>query len=156
MTTSVTAHQRCADDGNLKPTRSAASTSVSDRGPLGASVGGSVDVRVSVTLALSVDGLTIRAAFIAGLAIVALLLTGWRKPARAESRSPRGPLGRSSPGAVVEHYDTPHYRRPGIIRRVFALAASGGIGVLSGILIAIMTSFAIAISVIWLTNLLQK
>jgi hypothetical protein len=111
---------------------------------------------VSVTLALSVDGLTIRAAFIAGLAIVALLLTGWRKPARAESRSPRGPLGRPTSGVVVDHFDTPQYRRPGIVRRLFALAASGGIGVLTGILLAIVTSFAIAIAVIRLTNLLQQ
>lgn len=139
--------------------RSAASAWVSWRtsaAPIGGSGGGSVDVRVSVTLALSVDGLTIRAAFIVGLAIAALLLTGWRKPARAESRSPRGSTGRSSSGTVVDHYDTPQYRRPGIIRRVLALAASGGIGVLSGVLLAIVTSFAIAISVIWLTNLLQQ
>ena len=111
---------------------------------------------MSVTLALSVDGLTVRAAFIAGLAIVALLLTGWRKPARAESRSPRGPSGRAPGGVAVEHFDTPVYRRPGALRRVLALMASGGISVLTGVLLAIMTSFAIAIAVIWLTNLLQQ
>jgi len=111
---------------------------------------------VSVTLALSVDGLTIRAAFIVGLAIFALLLTGWRKPARAESRSPRGPLTRPSNAVVVDHYDTPQYRRPGIIRRILALIASGGIGILTGVLLAIVTSFTVAISVIWLTNLLQQ
>jgi len=124
--------------------------------PDGVSGGGSVDVRVSVTLALSVDDLTIRAAFIVGLAIVALVLTGWRKPARAEARSPRGPLTRPTNGVVVDHYDTPQYRRPGIIRRILALAASGGIGILAGVLLAIVTSFAIAIAVIWLTNLLQQ
>jgi hypothetical protein len=111
---------------------------------------------VSVTLALSVDGLTVRAAFIAGLAIVALLLTGWRKPARAEPRSPRGASGRPASGIVVDHLDAPLYRRPGVVRRVLALLASGGIGVLTGVLLAIVTSFAIAISVIWLTNLLQQ
>jgi hypothetical protein len=111
---------------------------------------------VSVTLALSVDGLTIRAAFIAALAIVALLLTGWRKPARAESRSPRGPLQRDGVGIVVEHLDTPRYRRPGPIRRVLAALASGGIGVLTGVLTAIAISFAVAVAVIWLTNLLQR
>jgi hypothetical protein len=111
---------------------------------------------VSVTLALSVEGLTVRAAFIAGLAIVALLLTGWRKPARAESRSPRGPLRRDASGIVVDHYDTPLYRRPGPIRRVFAAVASGGIGLLTGVLAAIVVSFAIATAVIWLTNLLQQ
>jgi hypothetical protein len=111
---------------------------------------------VSVTLALSVDGLTIRAAAVAALAIVALLLTGWRKPARAEPRSPRGPVARPTPAIAVEHFDTPPYRRPGVIRRVLALVASGGIGVLTGVLTAIVTSFAIAIAVIWLTNLLRQ
>lgn len=91
-----------------------------------------------------------------GLAIVALVLTGWRKPARAEPRSPRGPLQRERVGIVVDHDDAPLYRRPGIVRRVLALAASGGIGVLSGVLIAIVTSFAIAYAVIKLTDLLTQ
>jgi len=111
---------------------------------------------VSVTLGLSVAGLTARAAFVAGLAIAALLLTGWRKPARAEPRSPRGAGDRAAAGVVVEHHDTPLYRRPGPIRRVLAAAASGGIGVLSGVLGAIVIAFGIAFAVIWLTNLLQQ
>ncbi|MDJ0768675.1 MAG: hypothetical protein QNJ12_07770 [Ilumatobacter sp.] len=93
---------------------------------------------------------------IAGLAITALLLTGWRKPARAETRSPRGPLRRESAGFAVEHIDAPAYRRPGPVRRLLALAASGGIGLLTGVLTAIVLSFAVAIAVIWLTNLLQR
>ena len=95
------------------------------------------------------DGLTVKAAFIAVLATVALLLTGWRKPARAEHRSPRGT------GFTVEHLDAPPYRRPGPIRRLLAVIASGGIGVLTGTLIAIITSFSIAAAVIWMTNLLR-
>ena len=102
------------------------------------------------------DGLTVRAAFIAVLAIVALLLTGWRKPARAESRSPRGPNRRDLAGVVVDHHDAPLYRRPGPVRRVLALVASGGIGVVTGVLTAIIVSFSIAFAVIWLTNLLQQ
>lgn len=156
-TTSGHVHRRCTRDGRARPDRSAASAFVSTRpcrSPSGASLGGSVDVRVSVTLALSVDGLTIRAAFIAGLAIVALLFTGWRQPARAESRSPRGPLRREAPVVPVEHFDTPTYKRSGIVRRLLALAASGGIAILTGVLIAIITSFVIALAVIWMTNLL--
>ena len=90
------------------------------------------------------------------MAILALLLTGWRKPARAEPRSPRGPSRRETPGIVVEHFDTVPYKRPGPIRRLLALVASGGIGVLTGVLVAIILSFSIAIAVIWLTNLLQQ
>jgi hypothetical protein len=121
---------------------------------------------VSVTLALSVEGLTVKTAIIAGLAIAALLLTGWRKPARAEPRSPlrRSPPGQPFPqtrqqtrqGILVEHLDTPIYHRPGPIRRVLALGASGGLGVLIGLLSAIVISFTVAFAVIWLTNLLQR
>lgn len=111
---------------------------------------------MSVTLALSLDGLTVRAAIIAVLAIVALLLVGWRKPARAEPGSPRGSARRDAAGVVVDHFDTPLYRRPGPIRRALALVASGGIGVLTGVLAAIIVSFTVAIAVIWLTNLLQQ
>ena len=162
-TTAGIAHQRWCREPVDKPRRSAASAAVSGRdiaGPDEASGGGSVDVRVSVTLALSVEGLTIRAALILGLAIAALLLTGWRKPARAEARSPRGVVGtagsRPTVGVTVDHTDAPRYRRPGVIRRVFALAASSGIGVLTGIVTAIVFSFAIAIAVIWMTNLLER
>lgn len=48
------------------------------------------------------------------------------------------------------------YRRPGIVRRVLALATSGGIAVLIGVLSAIITAFAVASAVIWMTNLLQQ
>jgi hypothetical protein len=116
---------------------------------------------VSVTLALSVDGLTIKAAIIAGLAIAAMLLTGWRKPARAESHSPRAEsksatLRHQRQGILVEHLDAPPYRRPGPVRRALAIVASGGIGLLTGVIVAIVLSFAVALAVIWMTNLLQR
>jgi hypothetical protein len=103
-----------------------------------------------------VDGLTIRAAFVAGLATVALLLTGWRQHARAEPRSPRGPLRRETEGFQVVHHDAPLHHRPGVIRRVLAAVASGGIGVLTGVLVAIITSFAVAVAVIRMTDLLRR
>ena len=124
---------------------------------------GNVGIGVSVTLALSVSGITVRATLIAGLAIVALLLTGWRKPARAEPRSPRGVIERGlciaavrRPGVVVDHVDAPEYHRPGPVRRLLAAVASGGIGLLFGVLTAIVVSFGIAMAVIWLTDLLQQ
>jgi len=57
---------------------------------------------------------------------------------------------------VVDHVDTPLYRRPGIVRRVIAAVASSGIGILVGVLSAIMIAFSIALAVIWMTNLLQR
>src|SRR4029079_4879540 len=105
--------------------------------PSGSGSTGSVDVGVSVTLALSVAGITVRAGLIAGLAMVALLLTGWRKPARAEPRSPRGVVERGlvyksgpAPRVMGDTLDTPEYRRPGVARRILAAVASGGIAVL--------------------------
>ena len=119
---------------------------------------GKVVVAVSVTLALSVTGLTIKASIVAGLAIVALLLSGWRKPARAEPRSPRGERssGHQTRAVAVDHFDTPEYRRPGPIRRVLALIASGGLAVLIGVVAAIVVAFGIALAIIRLTNLLQQ
>ena len=113
---------------------------------------------MSVTLALSVTGLTIKATIVAGLAIVALLLSGWRKPARAEPRSPRGERssGHLSAAVPVDHFDTPEYKRPGPIRRALALIASGGLAVLIGVVAAIVTAFGIAVAIIRLTNLLQQ
>lgn len=57
---------------------------------------------------------------------------------------------------MVDHYDTPEYRRPGPVRRVLALAASGGLAVLIGVIAAIVVSFGIALAIIKLTNLLQQ
>ena len=97
---------------------------------------------------------------IAALAIAALLLTGWRKPARAEPGSHRVAFGRpgepSARGFVVDHLDTPAERRPGPVRRVLALVASSAIGILTGVLGAILFAFAAAFAVIWLTNLLER
>ena len=151
------AHLRCRRDAIERPTRSAASAGVSARGVDGGTGGGgagSVSVLVSLTLAVSVDGLTVRAAFIAGLALAALVLTGWRKPARAEPRSPRGPDDRV--GIVVDHLDTQLYRRPGVVRRLLAAILSGGIGLLVGVLTAIVVAFGTAWAVIWMTNLLHR
>lgn len=63
---------------------------------------------------------------------------------------------RSASGVIVDHVDTPIYRRPGVLRRLFAAVASGGIGLLVGVLTAIIVSFSLAWAVIWMTNLLQQ
>ena len=59
-------------------------------------------------------------------------------------------------GVVVEHHDTPVYRRPGLIRRLIAFVASGGLGIVIGVVTAIAIAFSVSIAVIWLTNLLQN
>lgn len=98
------------------------------------------------------------------MAIAALLLAGWRKPARAEPGSPRVGTGsvrsrRVDPyatGVAVDHLDTPSERKVGVVRRLLALAASGGIGIGMGVLAAILATFAVAWAVIRLSALLQQ
>lgn len=102
---------------------------------------------------ISVSALTFRAALIGGLAIVALLIVGWRKPARAEPRSPRW-RQKTVPGIVVDHRPTHLHRRPGLAHRLASLATSGALAVLTGVLIGIIVSFAIAAAVTYLTDLL--
>ncbi len=106
---------------------------------------------------MSVNDLTIRAAIVAGLAIVALLLTGWRKTARATPKTLRAETGepRVVP-IIVERQVTPPYRPPNPARRLIALVSSGGISVLVGAVIATVTAFAIAVVVTTMTNLLKQ
>ena len=106
---------------------------------------------------MSVNDLTIRAAVIAGLAIVALVLTGWRKTARATPKTSRGSstMPRQVP-VMVERQPTPPYRPPNPARRLLALVSSGGISLLVGAVIATMTAFAIAVIVTTMSNLLKQ
>lgn len=117
----------------------------------------------STSLGVTVEEITTRAAAMVGLAIVALVLTGWRKTARVEQRRPRGPAHsetdrayRYDRGVVVDHDPGRPYRRPGPLRRLLALVGSGAIGVLVGVLTAIITAYAVAYAVIELTDLLQQ
>ena len=109
--------------------------------------------------------LTVRAAAIAGLAITALLLAGWRKPARAEPRSHRvnefgAPVARRhvrrATGVPVEHHPTPLDHGVNPVRRLLAMVATGGLGMLFGVLSAIVIAFGTALAVIWMTNLLER
>lgn len=112
-------------------------------------------VTVSSSIAISVDELTVRAAGIVALAVLGLLLAGWRKPARASVRRPRGPFG-GYIGVPVTQEPTTLYRRPGPIRRIWALAAATGLSLLTGALIAVLVAFAAVYGVITLTDLLSR
>jgi hypothetical protein len=112
---------------------------------------------VSFIAAISVDGLTVRAAFLAVLASVALLLIGWRKPARVGSSSPRATTDdrtSTARGVAVEHLETRLHRRPGPVHRLAAAIGAGTIAVVTGTVVAIVLSFAAALAVIRLTDLL--
>jgi hypothetical protein len=110
---------------------------------------------VSATLALSVDVLTRQAAWIAGLAVAALVLAGWRKPARAQARRPRSPDDRPL-YVEIEHHPGPLYRRPGPVRRLLAAVAASGLALITGAVAATVLAFGVAWAVITLTGLLKN
>jgi ABC-type nitrate/sulfonate/bicarbonate transport system permease component len=94
----------------------------------------------------------------AGLAIFALVLAGWRKTARATARSPRREpiLGRQWEPVSVAETTTPLYRRPNVVRRVWAVVAGSGIAVVIGTVSAIVIAFGVGYLVITLTDLLKQ
>ena len=99
-------------------------------------------------------------AWIAGLALVALLFAGWRKTARAQPkrhRSDQDPLAR--PRRVpfeVRETVAPPYHSAGVLRRVWAVVASSGLALVIGAVIATITAFSLAWIVITLTDLLKQ
>lgn len=94
----------------------------------------------------------------AGLAIAALVLAGWRKNARAAPRTPRrAPLVRRPwvPIGVAET-TVPLYKRPGPIRRLWAIVAGSGIAIVMGAVLATVVAFGLAFVVTTLTDLLRQ
>lgn len=93
-----------------------------------------------------------------GLAIVALVLAGWRKNARATARVPRAePLLRRRWAPIdIAETTTPLYSRPGPLRRVWAAVASSVLGVVIGAVTAIVIAFAVGYVMITLTDILKQ
>jgi len=112
---------------------------------------------VYVWSCVSINDLTVRMAWIAGLAMLGLLFAGWRKTARAQPKSPRNPVEtpRRVPYQVVETVTQP-YRPAGLLRRVWALVASSGLALLIGAVIATVAAFSLAWIVTTLTDLLKQ
>jgi hypothetical protein len=108
------------------------------------------------TLAYSVEQLSVQLAVVVGLAIAALVLTGWRKPARAQPRRRRADSTPDWAPIVVDHQPVPLYRRPGPLRRLFAAVTSTGLALVTGAVLATVIGFAVAYAVITLTGLLRS
>lgn len=102
------------------------------------------------------DGLTVQAAWIAVLAVLALALVGWRQPARRRPRTRRGATGSGTSGIAVDRLPAEPYEAPGPIRRLLAAVASGGIAVVTGAVLAVVIAFAAAFAVIVLTGMLGR
>jgi ABC-type nitrate/sulfonate/bicarbonate transport system permease component len=94
----------------------------------------------------------------AALAIVGLAFAGWRKTARpAVKTSRRDPILRRpwEPIGVAET-TTSLYKRPSLLRRIWAAVAGTGLAFVIGAVLAIVVAFGSAYLVITLTDLLQQ
>lgn len=94
----------------------------------------------------------------AGLAILALMFAGWRKTARAVPRTPRAEpkLRRPRVPIGIAEATVPLYKPPNVLRRALSGLASAGLGVVIGIVSAIVVAFGTAYIVITLTDLLKS
>lgn len=111
-----------------------------------------------MSVVVSLTDLTTQAAWMAGLAIVALVFAGWRKNARAAPRTPRGEPILRRPWVPVEVAErtAPLYKRPGPLRRLWAVVAGSALAIVIGTVLAIVTAFAVGYLVITMTDLLKS
>ena len=106
---------------------------------------------------VSVTEVSTAAAWLIGLAIVALVLLGWRKPARANliplrARPGRGPRTWHQMQPVRTHVDGPESPW----RRLRAAAAGFGLAVWVGAIAATVVGFGGAYLVVTLTGMLKR
>jgi hypothetical protein len=106
---------------------------------------------------VSITEVTTAAGWISGLAIVALIATGWRKTARATAASARGQHLQSNAGGVaVRETEAPLHRPPSTLRRVWAAVAGTGLALWVGAIVATVVGFGVAFLVITLTSMLKR
>ena len=94
----------------------------------------------------------------AGLAIVGLIFIGWRQNARAVPRTPRAEPKLRRPRVPIGIAETTVslYKPPNPLRRLWAAVASTGLGIVIGMISAILIAFGSAYAVITLTDLLKS
>ena len=111
-----------------------------------------------MSVVVSVTDLTTSAAWMAGLAMLALVLAGWRKNARATARTPRGEPNRAQrwePIPIAET-TTSIYKRPSLPRRLLAAATGSALAIVIGAVAVVVIAFGTGILVTTLTDLLKK
>ncbi|MGZ4700471.1 MAG: hypothetical protein ACXWBO_18410 [Ilumatobacteraceae bacterium] len=106
---------------------------------------------------MSTRELTIATAWIAVLAIVALVAAGWRKPARATANPARALRpNRARVGLPVAEDEVPLYRSTPLWRRIWAVVAGSTMAVITGAAAATLIGFAASWIVITLSHMLKK
>ncbi len=111
---------------------------------------------VTISDCVSITEVTIAAGWIAGLAIVALVATGWRKPARANTDSARGRASNDDAVLPLTEVDAPIVAPPSGLRRLRSAGAGLGLAVWIGAIIATFVGFGISWLVITLTDMLKR
>jgi hypothetical protein len=96
---------------------------------------------------MSLSDITLRVAFLAGLALIALVAVGWRQPARRRVISPRDTPERNDSEEISE---TPGQQAR---RRILDLASLGGIAV--GVAFVVAIAVALVISSL-VTNVIER
>jgi hypothetical protein len=122
-------------------------------------LGERTSARGSITIdsCVSTRELTIATAWIAVLAIVALVAAGWRKPARATANPARALRPRRARvGLPVVEAEAPLHRRTEWWRKVWALGAGSTMAVLTGMIAATLIGFGASWLVITLSHMLKK
>jgi hypothetical protein len=104
---------------------------------------------------VSLTELTTASAWIAALAIVALIATGWRKPARATVPVARG-RRTPRPGVPVHAVPSAPYRGAPLWRRIWAVFAASTLAMITGAIITILVAAGIAYTVVTLTDMLRR
>lgn len=95
-------------------------------------------------------------AWVVGLAILALLLAGWRKNARAQPKPPRDPMDPKRLPYEVSHVVTEPYRPANPLKRLWSGVAAGGLAIVIGGVVATIVAYALAVVVTTLTDLLRR
>jgi hypothetical protein len=111
----------------------------------------------TISSCVSITEVTTAAGWIAGLAIVALIAAGWRKPARATADPARARRPFSAPAGVeVKEIKTPMARRSPWWRRLWSIVAGSVLAVWVGAVLATIIGIGTAALVITLTNMLKR
>ena len=106
---------------------------------------------------VSITEVTTAAGWITGLAIVALIAAGWRKPARATANPARARRPHRAPtGVELVAVETELHRPPHPVKRLWAVGASGVLAVWVGAVVATIVGFGVAYAVSTRTHMLKR
>jgi hypothetical protein len=106
---------------------------------------------------VSITEVTTAAAWIVGLAIVALIATGWRKTARATADPARARRPHRAPAGVeVTALPSPLATRTRWWKRLWSVLAGSVLAIWVGAVAATAIGFGVAWMVITLTSMLKK